>query len=180
MTREEQVSTISQQAPQALNADRVIAQREMEYQRQQREHAHRQLEARQATKQEQELYMSSQTGREWTSAWYECGGGAKICCYGTFCSCCMLCDNAQALGKSGLVYNILNCIVPCIPMFLLRQEASKQFGIKSEAGMDALMSWCCTDCVNCQIAAEIKAQEKQQEEGETKVIEKESQMRLGD
>ena len=94
----------------------------------------------------------------------------------------MLCSNAQALGKSGLVYNILSCIVPCVPMFLLRQEASKQFGIKNEAGMDAMMAWCCYDCVNCQIAAEIKAQEKQKVDmkAETKVIEKESQMRHGD
>merc|ERR1719443_1009859 len=109
-----------------MNADRVM----IMAQPQQRELAQtqKQLEARQATQQqERELYMSSQTGREWTSAWYECGGDAKICCYGTFCSCCMLCSNAQALGKSGLVYNALSCIVPCIPMFLLRQEASKQF-----------------------------------------------------
>lgn len=176
-TREEQVSTVTQQVPRALNADRVMAER------QQREHAQRILKTRQAPQpQQQELYTSSQTGREWTSAWYECGGDAKICCYGTFCSCCMLCSNAQALGKSGLVYNILSCIVPCVPMFLLRQEASKQFGIKSEAGMDVMMAWCCYDCVNCQIAAEIKAREKQQEEeeGKTKVIEKESQMRHGD
>ena len=181
MTRE-QVSTITpiaKQFPRAVNADGVMTQRQMEQQPPQREHAHRPLEARQAI-QQQELYTSSQTGREWTSAWYECGGDAKICCYGTFCSCCMLCSNAQALGKSGLVYNILSCIVPCVPMFLLRQEASKQFGIKNEAGMDAMMAWCCYDCVNCQIAAEIKAQEKQKEEAETKVIEKESQMRHGD
>ena len=171
-TRQEQVSTITQQVPRALNADRVMDQRQMVQQRQQREHAR---------KEEQELNTSSQTGREWTSAWYECGGDAKICLYGTFCSCCMLCSNAQALGKSGLVYNILSCVMPCVPMFLLRQEASKQFRIKNEAGMDVMMAWCCYDCVNCQIAAEIKAQEKQQEEGETTttVIEKESQMRLG-
>ena len=59
-------------------------------------------------------------------------------------------------------------------MFLLRQEASKQFGIRSEVGEDLALSWCCTDCVNCQLAAEIKTQEKKQ--SDTQVIEKESQM----
>ena len=90
----------------------------------------------------------------------------------------MICSNARALGKSGLVYSLLACIVPCVPMFLLRQEASKQYGIKSEVGEDAAMSWCCTECVNCQLAAEIKAQEKKQ--SETPVIEMESQMMKGE
>ena len=165
MTREEQVSTLTQQVPRAVNADRVTAQRQRV--ERQKEHA-----------QQQQMYTGSQPGREWTHSWWECGGDLKICLCGTFCSCCMICSNAQALGKSGLVYNILACIVPCVPMFLLRQEASKQFGIRSEVGEDAAVSWCCYDCVNCQIAAELKAQEKQRDE--TQVIEKESQMRQSD
>ena len=90
----------------------------------------------------------------------------------------MICSNARSLGRSGLAYNILACIVPCVPMFLLRQEASRQFGIRSEVGEDLALSWCCTDCVNCQLAAEIKAQEKKQ--SDTQVIEMESQMMKGE
>ena len=85
---------------------------------------------------QQQLYTVSQTGTEWTHSWWECGGDLKICLCGTFCPCCMICSNARSLGRSGLAYNILACIVPCIPMFLLRQEASRQFGIRSEVGRD--------------------------------------------
>ena len=181
MTREQQVSTTTQQDPQAINADRVRDQRQaVEGQRDHLvnrnfvenadSHANKELL--------QQLYTVSQTGTEWTHSWWECGGDLKICLCGTFCPCCMICSNARALGKSGLVYNVLACIVPCVPMFLLRQEASRQFGIRSEVGEDLALSWCCTDCVNCQLAAEIKAQEKKQ--SDTQVIEMESQMMKGE
>ena len=56
MTREEQVSTLTQQVPRAVNADRVTAQRQRV--ESQREHAQKQL------------YTSSQPGREWTYPWW--------------------------------------------------------------------------------------------------------------
>ena len=165
-TREEQVSTITQQVPRAVNADRVIAERRRQQAVQlQRDHAQQQL-----------YHTESQTGTEWSQPWWKCGGDVRICLCGTFCFCCMICSNAQALGKSGFIYNVLACITPCIPVFLLREEASKQYGIKTDVETDLALSWCCTECVNCQIAAEIKAQERKQHETEVKVIEKESQM----
>ena len=43
---------------------------------------------------------------------------------------CLICSKARALGKSGLIYNILGCFLPCLPVFLLRQNAREKYGIE--------------------------------------------------
>ena len=75
-------------------------------------------------------------------------------------------------GKSGLLYTLLFCLIPCVPILLARQEARERYNIEVMPQMmmismimlmfqgstmdDAVTSFCCTSCVMCQTAAEIK------------------------
>jgi Cys-rich protein (TIGR01571 family) len=61
------------------------------------------------------------------------------------------------LGKSGILYCLLSCICPCIPLFLLRDTARERYGIEGGTCGDAMATVFCGACVNCQTAAEIKA-----------------------
>jgi len=49
--------------------------------------------------------------------------------------------------------------MPCIPLLLLRQEAREKYQIEGSTMGDVGASVCCSACVNCQTAAEIKAQD---------------------
>ena len=60
------------------------------------------------------------------------------------------------MGKSGLLYNALACIMPCLPTLLLRQEAREKYNIEGDTMGDLMCSVCCTPCVTCQTAVEIK------------------------
>ena len=59
-----------------------------------------------------------------------CCGDISLCLCGLFCWPCLICSNARGLGKSGLIYNILGCFLPCLPVFLLRQNAREKYGIE--------------------------------------------------
>ena len=53
---------------------------------------------------------------------------------GTFCGCCLNYKNAENLGKSGILYTLLSCIMPCVPILLLRQEARERYNIEVSQG----------------------------------------------
>lgn len=78
-----------------------------------------------------------------------------LCGCGLFCPFCLICQNARGMDKSGCLYSILACFVPCLAITMLRSEARKEYGIPGNLCEDALCSWCCAPCVNCQIANEI-------------------------
>ncbi len=75
---------------------------------------------------------------------------------GTFCPCCLVYRNGEDLGKSGFLCCLISCFFPCIPIFLLRQEARERYGIEGSVAGDAMCAFCCTPCVACQTGAEIK------------------------
>merc|ERR1739848_613334 len=79
-----------------------------------------------------------------------------ICCCGMCCNPCITYQTAEDLGKSGVLYLLLGCIAPCIPALLLRQEARSRYNIEGDTGGDVATAFCCTACVTCQTAAEIK------------------------
>ena len=70
--------------------------------------------------------------------------------------CCLVKRNADDLGKSGWLCCLLSCLLPCVPIFILRQEARERYGIEGSTGEDAACSCCCGALVNCQTGAEIK------------------------
>ena len=48
-------------------------------------------------------------------------------------SCCFPCQTystAEDLNKSGILYCLLGCFMPCIPILLLRGEAREKYGIE--------------------------------------------------
>ena len=79
-----------------------------------------------------------------------------ICFCGSLCLPCIICVNSQALGESGPVFSLLSCCFPCLPTFRLRQAARKKYDIAGSDEDDKMMSVCCTQLVNCQIAHEIQ------------------------
>ena len=72
-------------------------------------------------------------------------------CCGTFCGLCLNYKNAENLGKSGIIYTLLACIMPCVPILLLRQEARERYNIEGGTCDDVVASVCCTSCVMCQV-----------------------------
>ena len=96
----------------------------------------------------------------WSQGLFNFCGDCSICLCGAFCVPCLICSNARGLKKSGLLYNALACIMPCLPTLLLRQEARSRYGIEGTTGGDVAASWCCTPCVNCQTAKEIEERER--------------------
>ena len=74
---------------------------------------------------------------------------------GWCCGPCLLCQNANKMGESPVLYCLLSCITPCIPLFLLRQKLRERNGIDGETSHDAVASCCCACCVNIQIANEL-------------------------
>eukprot|EP00094_Tigriopus_californicus_P008616 TCALIF_08304-PA protein Name:"Similar to cnfn-a Cornifelin homolog A (Xenopus laevis)" AED:0.16 eAED:0.16 QI:37/1/0.5/1/0/0.5/2/0/70 len=66
---------------------------------------------------------------EWKQGTFGCLDDCEICLCGSFCTCCLICRNANDLGKSGLICGVLSCFFPCIPLFCLRGEARERYGI---------------------------------------------------
>ena len=64
---------------------------------------------------------------------------------------CLNYQNAENLNKSGILYCLLGCILPCIPIMLLRQEARERYNIVGDTCEDAMASFCCGSCVSCQV-----------------------------
>ncbi|XP_023339378.1 cornifelin [Eurytemora carolleeae] len=93
---------------------------------------------------------------EWKQGLFNCCGDCGICCCGTFCDCCLVYQNADNLGKSGLLCCLLACMIPCVPTMILRNEARERWGIQGSTGGDFCASVCCYPCVDCQTAVEIK------------------------
>ena len=54
----------------------------------------------------------------------------QLGCCGAFLPCCLTYKNAEALGKSGPLYFLLGCVLPCLPILLLRTEAREKYGIE--------------------------------------------------
>ena len=51
------------------------------------------------------------------------------CC--AYClPCCLIYRNAEDMNKSGILYCLLSCIMPCIPILLLRGEARDKYNIE--------------------------------------------------
>ena len=97
-------------------------------------------------------------------------------CCASFCFWCLNYKTAENLGKSGILYTILGCIVPCIPIMLARTEARERYNIEVRRGEerqggswrsyhclqgdqmgDAVASCCCTSCVMCQASSRFAA-----------------------
>ena len=74
-----------------------------------------------------------------------------------FCFPCLTYGTANDLGKSGMLYCLLGCLMPCIPTLLLRQEARERYNIEGDTMGDVGTSVYCTPCVICQTSVEIKA-----------------------
>ena len=52
----------------------------------------------------------------------------QACAY--CCPCCLVYRNAEDMNKSGILYCLLSCIMPCIPILLLRGEARDKYNIE--------------------------------------------------
>ena len=88
---------------------------------------------------------------EWKQGLCNFCGDCEICMCGSFCGLCLNYRNAENLGKSGILYTLLACIVPCVPLLLLRQEARERYNIEGSTCDDVVATVCCGTCVLCQV-----------------------------
>merc|ERR1711936_1530939 len=99
----------------------------------------------------QNLKMSN----KWKHGLCGCLHDIRICLCGAFLPCCLICETSEKMGKSGLLYNILGCFAPCIPILLLRQEARHTRNIKGNTAEDVICACCCPELALCQVANEV-------------------------
>ena len=88
------------------------------------------------------------------------------CCV-SFCFPCAVYRDAEALNKSGIFFGLISCFFPCIPTFLLRGEAREKYGIEGSTCGDAMCSFFCNRCVQCQIGNKIEERENLKKKGQT-------------
>merc|ERR1712110_694523 len=75
-----------------------------------------------------------------------CMGDCSICMCTTFCTPCQIYRTAEDLNKSGMLYCLLSCFMPCIPVLLLRGEAREKYGIEGTTMEDVGAAVCCGAC----------------------------------
>eukprot|EP00096_Caligus_rogercresseyi_P011829 TRINITY_DN478_c0_g1_i1.p2 TRINITY_DN478_c0_g1~~TRINITY_DN478_c0_g1_i1.p2 ORF type:complete len:103 (+),score=16.65 TRINITY_DN478_c0_g1_i1:288-596(+) len=92
----------------------------------------------------------------WKQGICGCCGDMEVCCCVSFCTYCSIYSQSENLGKPGILYSLIACVFPCIPIFLLRSEAREKYGVEGSTVDDALCSFCCGACVMCQTGVEIK------------------------
>merc|ERR1712241_137967 len=96
---------------------------------------------------------------DWSKGMFDCMSTPTTCLYGWCCSCCMTYETAEDLGESGLLYVLLSCITPCVPVMMLRMNAREKYNIEGSTTDDALWSCCCTCCAGIQVYSETKTRE---------------------
>ena len=62
---------------------------------------------------------------------------------GWCCPICQVADSAQKLGESYLLYFVLGCFVPCVPVFLVRDKAREKYGLEGSTGKNHHISYFC-------------------------------------
>merc|ERR1739838_1241269 len=77
---------------------------------------------------------SSRMSKQWSNGTFDCCSDVGTCCMGTFCGCCLVYSTAEQLGESGLLYLLLSCITPCIPVMMLRGKAREMYDIEGSTG----------------------------------------------
>lgn len=93
---------------------------------------------------------------DWKQSTCACMDDCEICMCGWCCGSCLAYRNAEDLNKSGILCCLAYCIMPFVPLMLLRGEAREKYGIEGSVAGDFGKSFCCSPCTNCQTAAEIK------------------------
>ena len=53
-------------------------------------------------------------------------------CFSYWCGCCQIYNTAEDLGESGMLYLLLSCITPCVPIMMMRGKAREQFDIQGQ------------------------------------------------
>merc|ERR1711994_1242029 len=112
-------------------------------------------------------YGEGMGAAEWKHGLFGCMSDGGNCLCGWCCGPCLLCQNANKMGESPVLYCLLSCITPCIPLFLLRQKLRERNGIDGETSHDAVASCCCACCVNatCRLVARARGRYKQATSG---------------
>merc|ERR1711988_748988 len=94
--------------------------------------------------------------RDWKHGTCGCFDDMSVCCFSYWCGCCQIYNTAEDLGESGMLYLLLSCITPCVPIMMMRGKAREQFDIQGDTTNDALMACCCGFCSLVQTATEVK------------------------
>merc|ERR1712098_206490 len=94
--------------------------------------------------------------RDWNNGLFSCFKDMSTCCCVYLCGCCQIYNTAEHLGESGMLYFLLGCITPCIPIMMLRGKAREKYDIEGDTTNDALMACCCGCCSLIQTVNEVK------------------------
>jgi len=104
--------------------------------------------------------MAGLMQNQWQHGICGCLSDPGLCCKGYFCALCMACDNAEKVGKGGMLWCCLTCLMPTCVISLTRTATREKYGIEGSPMMDWVFGCCLSACTNCNTAMEFKARDE--------------------
>merc|ERR1712150_35307 len=92
---------------------------------------------------------------DWNNGLCGCFNNLGNCCCGCWCGPCQMGQNGERLDEGYWLCCLATWIVPCIPIFMLRQKIRERYGIEGSDLGDVAVSVCCGCCASVQIANEL-------------------------
>ena len=89
---------------------------------------------------------------------------------GTCCFPCQSYQNAERMGKSGILYGLLGWVIPFVPPLIMRGDLRDQNNIQGSTFNDAVAAFCCTCCASIQIANELDSRQGKHFKGSAIVL----------
>merc|ERR1712172_386976 len=104
--------------------------------------------------------MTDIVQNEFQNDWWEFWKDINVCLMGYFCCPCQVCSTGKKLDKSSCLYCLLFCCnLGQIATVINRKAVRERYGIDGSDMEDWLLGCCCSACVSCQTAAELKIRE---------------------
>ncbi|XP_051579302.1 plac8 onzin related protein 6 [Myxocyprinus asiaticus] len=96
---------------------------------------------------------------QWSSGVCDCCEDMSICCCGFWCPYCLMCKTSEDFGECLCLPLLEMCFGGLLPPVTLtmRSTMRERYRITGSIQNDCCVATCCTVCVWCQMARELKA-----------------------
>ncbi|XP_066538147.1 plac8 onzin related protein 6 [Hoplias malabaricus] len=100
----------------------------------------------------------------WNSGVCDCCDDVGICCFGFWCPYCLMCKTTEQFGECLCLPLVEFCFGTLVPpvTFAMRSSVRERYRIQGTMADDCCVSTCCSLCVWCQMARELKIRHKPQ------------------
>ena len=104
----------------------------------------------------------------WRSGLFDCLEDLDVCCYGTFCLCCLLGDNGVLVQRTWNEDCCCSAMCPCCVTMAHREYIQTYHNLEDDCGDACMVSYFCFPCAACQHGRELN--HRQSEGHETPLL----------